>query len=312
MPTKNSTYEWVRSLVYATLPNVQGGKVLITCDVRHDPFWEGIRSGLLERRNIVVVREYSTYRGIPIPTMENSDVVTNSRRPIDFDTVIIGLPLPPPYNVPSATTHNAFTSLRKAGIQLVLLEWPIWQVPPRLRESLLTLYRRALTVDYAKVRVRNRQIEERLVSVRRVRLTGSDGTDVTCEVDPNTVHTENCLFSEIETVMQLPGGEAWILPKQGSARGWLSVNCRGIPKLIRVEEGIAIFGETPPYPTYMELAEVGFGTNHAASILEPFNISEKVLGTCHLGFGDNRDLGGENKATYHFDIMIRKPTVVLE
>jgi leucyl aminopeptidase (aminopeptidase T) len=59
------------------------------------------------------------------------------------------------------------------------------------------------------------------------------------------------------------------------------------------------------------IAELGIGTNDAAT--RPDNIleSEKILGTIHIALGDNSSFGGTIKTPFHQDFVFFKPTVTL-
>ena len=58
--------------------------------------------------------------------------------------------------------------------------------------------------------------------------------------------------------------------------------------------------------------EVGFGTNHAASRYGNCTMEvEKAIGTAHIAFGSNVDLGGVNQSDVHMDFIFDKVTAVL-
>ena len=61
------------------------------------------------------------------------------------------------------------------------------------------------------------------------------------------------------------------------------------------------------------VAEFAIGTNPSAKITGVILEDEKVLGTCHIAFGDNTSFpGGKNKSIIHLDIIILKPTIKLD
>ena len=58
------------------------------------------------------------------------------------------------------------------------------------------------------------------------------------------------------------------------------------------------------------LAELGIGINPGAEWDEELMESEQARGTCHFGFGRNLQFeGGQNESSYHFDLVIQKPTI---
>lgn len=60
------------------------------------------------------------------------------------------------------------------------------------------------------------------------------------------------------------------------------------------------------------LAEVGFGTNAAATYCGNLIQDERVAGSVHVGLGDNVHLGGTNSAPLHVDVCLRRPTVFVD
>ena len=60
------------------------------------------------------------------------------------------------------------------------------------------------------------------------------------------------------------------------------------------------------------IAEFGLGTNPKARIGGSVIEAEKVLGTCHVAFGDNSTFGGRIRAGIHLDGILRRPTIELD
>ena len=60
------------------------------------------------------------------------------------------------------------------------------------------------------------------------------------------------------------------------------------------------------------LAELGIGTNPAATLSGSILEDEKVVGTAHLAFGTNVSFGGTNASAVHIDGMLLEPTVELD
>jgi leucyl aminopeptidase (aminopeptidase T) len=60
------------------------------------------------------------------------------------------------------------------------------------------------------------------------------------------------------------------------------------------------------------LAELGIGTNPAATLSGSILEDEKVVGTAHLAFGTNVSFGGANAASVHIDGVLLEPTVELD
>ena len=60
---------------------------------------------------------------------------------------------------------------------------------------------------------------------------------------------------------------------------------------------------------YKNVAELGIGTNYKAKIRGNILEDEKVLGTCHIAFGNNKHFGGKVDVPFHVDFVIQNPTI---
>jgi aminopeptidase len=57
------------------------------------------------------------------------------------------------------------------------------------------------------------------------------------------------------------------------------------------------------------VAEFGVGTNDRAIITGVILEDEKVMGTIHVAFGDNKSMGGSVRVASHLDGLVMQPTV---
>ena len=60
---------------------------------------------------------------------------------------------------------------------------------------------------------------------------------------------------------------------------------------------------------YKNVAELGIGTNYKAKITGNVLEDEKVAGTCHIAFGNNKHFGGLVDVPFHVDVVIKNPTI---
>lgn len=126
----------------------------------------------------------------------------------------------------------------------------------------------------------------------------------------------------------LPAGEVFLAPVEGSAHGrliieWGPTSHLSSPITLTIRDGYVVdISGTDEYTTYLRgklserkenanIAELGIGTNRAAT--RPDNIleSEKIYGTIHIALGDNSSFGGRVKAPFHQDFVFFRPTVTL-
>lgn len=57
------------------------------------------------------------------------------------------------------------------------------------------------------------------------------------------------------------------------------------------------------------VAEFGIGTNDRAVLSGLILEDEKVMGTIHIAFGDNKSMGGSVRVASHLDGLVKEPTV---
>jgi leucyl aminopeptidase (aminopeptidase T) len=190
-----------------------------------------------------------------------------------------------------------------------------------------------LTIDYEPVRERVNRVCDRLDRAGRVRVTALSGTDISFSIEGRLAHgRKGGIYRDPGQWGNLPCGEAFVAPVEGSAQGLYVVDAShgGIGKLsepirITVEDGRAVrfeggheatglrgLLESVGEPEAYNLAEFGIGCNHAARICGITLEDEKVLGTCHLALGRNDLFGGTTSTGVHVDGVLARPSVALD
>ena len=124
----------------------------------------------------------------------------------------------------------------------------------------------------------------------------------------------------------LPAGEIFIAPLEGKTNGKIicDASVGGLGKVdknieIKIENGFiskiagGIIAKNFQFllknKLYKNVAELGIGTNPKAKITGEVLEDEKVMGTCHIAFGNNKHFGGKVDVPFHVDFVIRKPTI---
>ena len=139
-------------------------------------------------------------------------------------------------------------------------------------------------------------------------------------------HASSGLFREKGQWGNLPTGEAYLAPLEGQSNGVVVVDgsMAGVgmvttPLRIEVKDGYAteITGGPearklidllePHGKDARTVAEFGIGTNDKAILTGIILEDEKVMGTIHIAFGDNKSMGGSVRVASHLDGLITSP-----
>ena len=192
-----------------------------------------------------------------------------------------------------------------------------------------------MTSDYREIDKETKKIAEWITKANQARVTSPGGTDISLSVKDRKGMVDAGIFTEKGAWGNLPSGEAYCAPVEGTANGKLVVEPNWYPDLkekmtlvfkngyvAEIVGGGKIGDEyrnlldfrrkDEPYISRRNLAELGIGTNPNAK--RPDNIleSEKIKGTVHLAIGDNSHMGGKVSADLHQDFIIPKPTWMLD
>ncbi|HEY3380745.1 MAG TPA: aminopeptidase [Vicinamibacterales bacterium] len=187
---------------------------------------------------------------------------------------------------------------------------------------------RCMNADYHQIAARTYRLCERLGKTRVVRVTAPAGTDITMPIAGRPAHASSGLFRDKGQWGNLPTGEAYLAPLEGQSNGVVVVDgsMAGVgmvtqPLRIVVEHGFAteITGgpEAAKLIALLEphgkdartVAEFGIGTNDKAMLTGVILEDEKVMGTIHIAFGDNKSMGGTVRVASHLDGLVKQPTV---
>lgn len=186
----------------------------------------------------------------------------------------------------------------------------------------------SMAIDWSRMKARTERVAGILRTARSVRITNPDGTDLRFSIAgrpcvPDTGFLKPGRFGN------LPAGEAFVAPVEGTGEGRLSARSGprgvfrgGIAFTVRRSRVTAVAGggaegrrlaaAFKAHPEFGVIAEFGVGTNEGARILENILEAEKILGTIHVAFGDNATFGGKNRAAFHQDFLVHRPTVDLD
>ena len=218
------------------------------------------------------------------------------------------------------TKHSlTHTAARKKSIEAGKL----FITMPGITEQMFTSG--ALTADYARVERETAEMAERLTRADEVVLhTGTDHA-LRVPVAGRDGIASTGVYRGKGMGGNLPSGEAYLAPLEYRANGTLEVNgsIAGIglvdePVVLTVEEGRLVSATGATGARLLELlgdglgrqvAELGIGTNHKASLIGAILEDEKAYGTAHVAFGSNNTFGGTIAAGVHIDCVVAQPRI---
>lgn len=196
---------------------------------------------------------------------------------------------------------------------------------PGITEDMFT--HGAITAEYSKVKQLTEHVTALLTAASTVRIE-KEGYSLSFSIAEREGVPSTGLYLNPGESGNLPSGEAYIAPMEGTAQGQIVVDgsIAGIgalenPLLLNISEGrlVAAEGDTGPELLLMlgdgdgrMLGEFGIGTNDKARITGIVLEDEKVYGTIHVAFGSNNTFGGVVAAGVHIDAVVQKPDVYLD
>ncbi|MCM2999865.1 aminopeptidase [Paenibacillus cellulositrophicus] len=186
----------------------------------------------------------------------------------------------------------------------------------------------AIAADYTQVKALTEKVTDMLTDAQTVRIE-KDGRSLEFSIQGRDGVPSTGMYLEPGQSGNLPSGEAYIAPVEGTAEGQIVVDgsIAGIGKLsgpivLTVEKGRLTAAEGGPEGEKLLqmlgdgdgrlLGEFGIGTNEKARITGVVLEDEKVYGTIHVAFGSNNTFGGVVAAGVHIDCVVGKPDVYLD
>lgn len=191
--------------------------------------------------------------------------------------------------------------------------------------------KRSLKADYRAIEARTKKIAPILSGADEARVTTALGTDIVMSLKGRGCHEDHGMVRNAGEFTNLPAGEAYLAPLEGTARGRIVVDgsAAGVgivkdPITLVVEDGYATdisggieaeklkditskFGKDG-----RNIAELGVGTNDKAILTGLVLEDEKVMGTVHIAIGDNASMGGRVSVQSHLDLVIKSPTLIVD
>jgi leucyl aminopeptidase (aminopeptidase T) len=192
------------------------------------------------------------------------------------------------------------------------------------------MFARTLTADYERVAERSRSVAAILNAGNNVQISSPLGTNLSFSIAGRSGTPDTGLYHTPGDFGNLPAGEAYLAPVEGTAEGTLVVDASmaglGVlasPVTFTFSKGKVVAVEGEGAQQLRDnwaaagkgadcVAELGVGTNDRAIITGKVLEDEKVLGTVHIALGNNAHFGGTCDVPYHADGVFTKPTLTVD
>jgi len=195
-----------------------------------------------------------------------------------------------------------------------------------------TLASNAMLADFKAQERLVERVAKRFTNASLVRISSDEGTDIELNIAGREGHAITGFCKNPGDAQGVPDIEAYVAPIEDSPHGILvvdaSTSVTGLlksPIVIEIQRGTArrIRGGAPAKrlvkmlertksKNSFRVGEFGFGLNPRARFCGSIIEDEAVMGSAHLALGENRPLGGQNKAPIHVDLVLRRPRVELD
>lgn len=192
-----------------------------------------------------------------------------------------------------------------------------------------------MQVDYETVLAVTTRLAELLTPADKVHITGPAGTDIAFSIAGRPGNVDAGIYRRPGDWGNLPGGEAYCVPLEGTAEGMIAVPpgwhmeleeqlelefADGL--LVDIRQGGHVGEELratlqpgndeEPFRSRRNLGELGIGTNPNARRIDITLEAEKIRGTVHMACGDSAHMGGTVHSDYHQDFLVPLASVWLD
>jgi len=211
----------------------------------------------------------------------------------------------------SLTHTNARREACKAGARIASM--------PGITEKMLNT---GLLAEPKKLDKYGYKIEKILKKTSKIKIKTPFGTFIGFSVKNRKIHNDNGVLNKRGVYGNLPAGEVCLAPIEKTANGVIIVNSmedyakNGTMIIVRNGNVIDISDKKCKLSKIFQtvensrnIAEFGIGTNNRAKIIKNILQDEKVAGTCHIAFGNNKSYEGKIYSKVHLDAILFKPTI---
>lgn len=218
----------------------------------------------------------------------------------------------------SITHSPETTATRKRGARVVSM--------PTITPEMFV---RAMQADYREVKRITAGLARKLEGSKEIKVTTPSGTSVVLSVRGRAFEADDGDVSRKGLCTNIPAGETCVAPVETRAKGIIAIDYFG--KMLSPKHGARLFLDegrivdcnkaAEPFVKMLGkagkcalvIAELGLGTNPGhRSPVGSVLFDEKIFGSAHVAFGENRSMHGKNACAIHADVILMKPTVIAD
>jgi leucyl aminopeptidase (aminopeptidase T) len=189
---------------------------------------------------------------------------------------------------------------------------------------------RVMGADLKLLRKRGAAVGRVLGVGAEATITCANGSNLRLGLEDRTAIVDAGALNMRGAFGNIPCGEAFIAPLEGTGKGTLVVDgsIAGVGRLSEPVELTVMDGHlteasgadgerllgllTEHGPDGTSVAELGIGTNESAILTGNILEDEKILGTAHVAFGASAAIGGTVQVPVHLDCVVLRPTVEVD
>jgi len=192
-----------------------------------------------------------------------------------------------------------------------------------------------MAADYTKIHEEGQKIAKLIDRANEVVINSPEGTDLEFSLKERSGNIDDGILSEKGAFGNLPAGEVYTVPLEGTTNGSLVVKAgwhSGLTENMRFiftegsvseivgggkvgdqfREMLAFEKNEEPFISRRNCAELGIGTNPNAKRPDNLLEAEKIRRTVHIAIGDSSHMGGRVTSDLHQDFVVPKPTMMID
>jgi aminopeptidase len=203
-------------------------------------------------------------------------------------------------------------------------------------EEFYDMFWKAMNIDYEVLSKNAKKLAGIIKDATDVHITTEKGTDLHMDISGRRVSLDDGIIDDEDMrtgnrLLNLPTGEVYVTPHEDEVYGKVVFDLashrgnimedvevefkNGIGNPVKARTGFSTFKHVLQNATgdRYKIGELGIGLNPEVTNAVGYVLTdEKIVGTIHLAFGENRSYGGKNESDIHWDVLVMAPTVTVD